>query len=184
MVLSHSGWQRLFAGDPAIVGRPIQIRGVTVEVVGVAAKSFVGLNIVPPDFWAPLTLSSLVEDGPSLFGPQQPQRLDVVGRLRPEVAVESAKAALTIWTRQITVETPAEGRDTTAILLPAATPVPLSFGGAVLPRRRAFGLVPLTAAANMPGRVARHGATEGHRHSASLGDAHADPQAISHRAMC
>ena len=78
------------------VGKLVQIRGVQVEVVGVTAGEFTGLDLLPYDFWAPVTLSSLVEDGPSLFGPEQPQRLVVTGRLRPGQTPASAKAALMV----------------------------------------------------------------------------------------
>ena len=81
VVLSHAAWMRLFGGDPAAVGQQLQIRGVYVEIVGIAPEGFVGLDLLPRDFWAPLTLLPALEEGPSLFGPEQPQRLDVVGRL-------------------------------------------------------------------------------------------------------
>jgi predicted permease len=178
VVLSHSGWERLFAGDPTIVGRQMKIQNLSVEVIGVAAKGFVGLDIVPQDFWAPLTLSGLVADGPNLFGPEQPQRLEVTGHLRPEHTKGSAEAALMIWARRITADRPADERVAAPILLSAATPIPFSFevGLAFAPVAFAFGLVLLTAAANIAGlmlsrAVARQkeisirlslGATRGH----------------------
>src|SRR5258706_418238 len=40
VVLSHSAWQGLFAGDPAVLGREIRINGLPRAVIGV----------LPPDF--------------------------------------------------------------------------------------------------------------------------------------
>ena len=153
VVLSQSGWQRLFAGDPAVVGRHLKIGDLSMEVVGVTAERFVGLDIVPPDFWAPLTLSALVADGPDLFGAAQPEQLEVTGRLRPAHTRASAEAALMIWAREMTADRPADERAAAPILLPAATPIPFSFevGLAFAPIAVAFGLVLLTAAANIAG---------------------------------
>jgi hypothetical protein len=38
----------------------------------VAREGFNGLSEVPLDFWAPLTMSPQLEEGPSLFGVAQP----------------------------------------------------------------------------------------------------------------
>src|SRR5262245_8926748 len=43
VVLSHALWQRRFASDPTIIGRPIQLEGESRQVVGV----------MPPDFRFP-----------------------------------------------------------------------------------------------------------------------------------
>ena len=40
MILSHGLWQRRFAGDPALVGRTVQIDGTQYEVIGIAPKNF------------------------------------------------------------------------------------------------------------------------------------------------
>jgi predicted permease len=39
-ILSHSLWQRRFASDPAIVGKPIQINQRAIEVIGVMGEGF------------------------------------------------------------------------------------------------------------------------------------------------
>ena len=48
MVLSHRGWDRLFARDPAILGRRLLVNGVTFEIVGVMPEGFRGLAVVHP----------------------------------------------------------------------------------------------------------------------------------------
>ncbi len=153
VVLSHAAWMRLFGGDPAAVGRQLQIRGVSVEIVGIAPEGFVGLDLMPRDFWAPLTLLPLLEAGPSLFGPEQPQRLDVVGRLGASQTEASARAAVLLWAQRTTANNPPETQAVVAILDPAATPIALSFAVllAFMPLLVAFGLVLLTAAANLAG---------------------------------
>ncbi|HKE84982.1 MAG TPA: ABC transporter permease [Vicinamibacterales bacterium] len=153
VVLSHAAWMRHFGGDPAAVGRQLQIRGVYVEVVGVAPEGFVGLDLLPRDFWAPLTLLPALEEGPSLFGPEQPQRLELVGRLSAVQTEASARAAILTWAQRTTASNPRETQAAVPILQHAATPIALSFNVllAFTPLMVAFGLVLLTAAANLAG---------------------------------
>jgi predicted permease len=44
-VLSYNGWQSLFGGDPAVLRRPISIRGVALQIVGVAPPGFTGAEL-------------------------------------------------------------------------------------------------------------------------------------------
>jgi MacB-like periplasmic core domain len=53
IVLSHRGWNKLFAGNPTVIGRSLLVNGVPYEIVGVMPKDFRGLGILPPDYWAP-----------------------------------------------------------------------------------------------------------------------------------
>jgi hypothetical protein len=140
-----------FGGDPAAVGQQLQIRGVYVEIVGIAPEGFVGLDLFPRDFWAPLTLLPALEEGPSLYGPEQPQRLYVVGRLGATQTEGSARAAVLVWAQRTTASNPPETQAVVAHLEPAATPIALSFNVllAFTPLIVAFGLVLLTAAANL-----------------------------------
>jgi putative ABC transport system permease protein len=151
VVLSHAAWMRLLGGDPAAVGQQLQIRGTYVEIVGIAREGFVGLDLLPLDFWAPLTLQPAFEEGSSLFGPEQPQRLDVVGRLGATETEGSARAAVLAWAQRTTASNPPETQAAVALLEPAATPIALSFNVllAFMPLMVAFGLVLLTAAANL-----------------------------------
>jgi len=55
VVLSFGLWQRLFAGDPNIVGRQIKLNGSVFSVIGVMSRSV--RFPVGGELWAPLTLS-------------------------------------------------------------------------------------------------------------------------------
>ena len=153
VVLSHAAWMRFFGGDPAALGQQLQIRGVYLEIVGIAPEGFVGLDLLPRDFWAPLTLLPMFDEGPSLFEPEQPQRLQVVGRLAVAQTQASARAALLAWAQRTTAGNPPETQAVIPILEPAATPIALSFSVllAFTPLMVAFGLVLVTAAANLAG---------------------------------
>ena len=65
MVLSHRGWERLFARDPAVLGRQLLVNGVPFEIVGVMPEGFRGLTITPDDYWAPLSMLDSGSSDPS-----------------------------------------------------------------------------------------------------------------------
>jgi predicted permease len=95
IVLSHRGWNTLFAGDPTVIGRIVRINGRPFEIVGVMPEEFRGLGILPPDFWGPLALVAQFRDADA--GKEGDIAVDVVGRLKPGTAAEAASAALTVW---------------------------------------------------------------------------------------
>lgn len=88
VVLTHAGWQGLFAGDPAIVGRDVVLNGRTVTVVGVT----------PPGFFFPARdVQVLMPLGmpEAVFAERRRAHfLGVVARLRDGVTLEQARADL------------------------------------------------------------------------------------------
>ena len=95
IVLTHAGWTRSFAGDPQVVGRTVVINGRPFAIVGVAQQGFRGLSIGTPDYFAPL--SQVAHFRPASAGREHDVPVEVVGRLKPGVSVETAVAALTAW---------------------------------------------------------------------------------------
>lgn len=65
VVLSHELWMRWFAGDPAVVGRAITLRGEPSLVVGVMPAGF--HSTTPADIWTPLRPSTQGEGGGSNY---------------------------------------------------------------------------------------------------------------------
>jgi putative ABC transport system permease protein len=88
MVLSHGFWQRRLGGDPAIVGKKLNMDGIQLEVVGVMPSSFEGLwQGEKPAFWTPLP--------PQVFeGSRGQTYADVVARLAPGASVQQAQAEM------------------------------------------------------------------------------------------
>ena len=85
VVLSYEFWQRRFGSDAGLVSKQITLDGRTCRVIG----------ILPPGFWfksRSLSVWSLLPD----FAPadQAPRLVDAVGRLRPGVTLETARAEL------------------------------------------------------------------------------------------
>ncbi|HLX06958.1 MAG TPA: ADOP family duplicated permease [Thermoanaerobaculia bacterium] len=83
-LVSYELWQRRFGADPGIVGRSLRLDGMLPQrIVGVLPPGFA----VPPGtgVWLPL----------SPYGPgREHHRLEVLARLRPEVAARQAAAEL------------------------------------------------------------------------------------------
>ena len=97
-VLSHRYWQRRFAGDPAVIGRPVTVAGLPFTIVGVAPAEFFGVEVgQSPDLYLPVmmqpgvlpTFGSLLET-PDVFSTW----LRLIGRLKPGVSLEQAPARL------------------------------------------------------------------------------------------
>jgi putative ABC transport system permease protein len=96
IVLSHRGWHKLFAGDPAAIGRHVRINGLPYEIVGVMPEDFRGLGILAPDYWAPLALAGQFRGADK--GKEDEIAIEVVGRLKPGMSAQAATAGLAVWT--------------------------------------------------------------------------------------
>ncbi len=88
-VLSVGLWKRRFGSDPAVLGRPLVLDGTPFTVVGVMPPNF-EFPAAEVDVWIPL--SNVGED--AVPHRREVRWLDVVGRLAPGTAVESARAGI------------------------------------------------------------------------------------------
>jgi len=60
-VISYGCWQRRFGRDPNVVGRKLIVNGMPLQVVGVAAPGFFGVQVgAAPEFWLPAAMQSAV----------------------------------------------------------------------------------------------------------------------------
>jgi predicted permease len=95
-VISHALWQRRFRGRPDAIGTPLRIGAVTVTIVGVAPRGFIGeTNGQVPDMWLPLRLQPQVIPGSNWLRDQPPDKrmwLHVFGRLRSGATAAQAEA--------------------------------------------------------------------------------------------
>ena len=93
-VLSHGLWSRLFAGDPAAVGRRIVLDGKSFTVIGVAPPGFTGPELGRVDVWTPHSsgTSQPRSDWPTTWNARW---LHVIARLKAGVSAEAAGADAT-----------------------------------------------------------------------------------------
>lgn len=94
-VVSWSYWKSGFNLNPAILGKQIVVNEMPVTVVGVTPRSFSGLQLESShDIWLPLAFESTVHhpSNMSSWGGW----LSLVGRLRPGVSMEQARAEMAV----------------------------------------------------------------------------------------
>jgi predicted permease len=148
MVLSHKGWDRHFNRDPNVLGRTVLVNGVPFEIVGVTAAGFRGLEVGGPDVWAPL--SQRGQFRPADRGRESAVGVEVVGRLRPGVSKDNARAQLAAWDSNESADT-VDRRSTTLDLVPrrGTVPQPLEAIAVFAPLFVAFGLILMIGCANV-----------------------------------
>lgn len=86
-LLSYGLWQSRFGADPTVIGRTISLDGRSTTVVGIVPRDFELPNLARPDLLVPQALDEAPQQGPGTV-------LRAFARLRPDVTVEGAKAAL------------------------------------------------------------------------------------------
>jgi putative ABC transport system permease protein len=116
-VLSHGLWLRRFGGDPAIVGRTVRLSDRTYKVVGVLPEGFQPIlrsdRSVVPEIYMPLGYDLKLP-----MACRGCQHLQLIGRLKPGVTAEQAKAELNTILRDIMREHPQDydQRDVIALM--------------------------------------------------------------------
>lgn len=148
MVLSHRGWDRLFARDPAILGRHLLMNGLRFEIVGVMPDGFRGLAVSPDDYWAPLSMLGHVR--PIHQGHDATVDVDIIGRLKPGMSPQTARAGLAIWDTSQTSGTIERGASNITLVPRRGTVEPsLETVLVFAPLFLAFGLILLIGCANV-----------------------------------
>jgi predicted permease len=106
-VISYGFWSRQFGRSPAAVGKAIAINGVPCTVVGVAPPQFFGVSPGHAvDVWVPLVQNSMLPWGTqradlnSSFDSPTHWWVDMMGRLKPGVTAEQARAQLEMLFQQ------------------------------------------------------------------------------------
>jgi putative ABC transport system permease protein len=98
VVLSYSLWARRFGSDEKFIGQTILLNGAPYNVVGIAPPGFKGIvSLGRPDLlWIPITMRDYVLTGQlkALEYNRRFRWLSIVGRLKPQVDIAQARAAM------------------------------------------------------------------------------------------
>ena len=97
-ILSDALWRRRFGGSPAVVGSKIAVNGVPLIVVGVAPAGFDGLT-GRAQLWIPATMAPRLTYPDYLVTNQN--FISVVGRLRDDTSLETARQELALLGAEI-----------------------------------------------------------------------------------
>jgi predicted permease len=98
LLLGHDVWRTRFAGDPAVVGRRVQLDEGFAEVVGVMPEGFE--FPVSHDLWVPLKLTAA--DGL----PRSGAGVSVFGRLAPGASTAEAQAEVEVIGKRLARDIP------------------------------------------------------------------------------
>lgn len=107
VMLSDGAWRNRFGGDPKIVGRKLTLEDRAFTVIGVAPAGLLPLEKEPIEYWT----TTAVNGDAGAPGTANASRgytayLGVIGRMKPGVRIEQARAELETLTRAMREEHP------------------------------------------------------------------------------
>src|SRR5688500_477835 len=84
VVLSEALWHRLFAADPAAIGKTLQLNGRSYDIIGIMPPSFRDFFGRTAELWVPLAFTPQQLSG----GGRTNEWLSLTTRLKPGVSIE------------------------------------------------------------------------------------------------
>ena len=157
-ILSYGLWQRRFAGDPAVVGRTVQLNSRSVTVVGVMPpdmRLFLGrgsLAAKPAELWMPFAFTAAQRAPRGRY-------MSAIARLKPGVSLSEAQAQMDTIASGLTREFPEFNTGWGALLVPMHRELSGDLRPALLVLTGAVGFVLLIACANVANLLLARGAT-------------------------
>jgi len=122
VVLSYALWTRQFGSNPNAIGQTIALNAIPYTVVGVAPAGFKGIvSLGRPDvLWIPITMRDYVLTGQlkALENNRRFRWTSIVGRLKPQVTVAEAQAAMKTIAAGLEKEYPRDNKGRTVELYP------------------------------------------------------------------
>ena len=100
VLISNGLWKRSFGADPAIVGKRVNINGISCEIVGVMPIGFQYPNHA--DLWAPF----VIRPDDLAPGRRANHNLQVLARIKPELSLEQAQADMDLLTQAVINQNP------------------------------------------------------------------------------
>jgi macrolide transport system ATP-binding/permease protein len=110
VVISHGLWQRRFSSDPDLVGRAVVLNGHRLTVVGIAPPQYTGgVRGLASEVWVPIMMGPQLEPryGDGLLT-RRSRYLVSIGRLKPDVSLEQARARFEVLSRDLQAAHPDE----------------------------------------------------------------------------
>ena len=106
LVLTYASWQNRFGGDPDIIGKQLRIGSGSATVVGVLPRNFDYLESAKMEVYAPTMFSSSEKQI------RNTAWIHVVGRLKPGVSLDAARADASRIAAELSREYPATNANT------------------------------------------------------------------------
>jgi predicted permease len=106
IVLGYSYWETRFGSDPSVVGKTVRIDGYPLTIVGVAQKGFRGaLSDIDVQAYLPVNMTSIEGFG-GLLTDRTARALFALGRLRPGVSLQQARASMNLIATRLSQQYP------------------------------------------------------------------------------
>jgi macrolide transport system ATP-binding/permease protein len=112
VMLTYGNWKKRFGGRREVIGQQVTLSGDAYTIVGVLPRSFSFGPRGGAEFWAPLLDKTGCEQRRSCHN------LDGIGRLRPGVSLEAARADMQKIAAQLALQYPGSDQDQGASVLP------------------------------------------------------------------
>ena len=106
VALSYEFWQRHFAGDPNVLGRPIFVDTFSGTVIAVLNPGFDLFGSGPPEIFVIEGMGNATDSGVN-----DSRWLTAVGKLRPGVSVEQAQSAMNVTAQHLARAFPENYKD-------------------------------------------------------------------------
>jgi len=142
VMMSYGLWQRRFGGDPAIVGKPINLNGESFTVVGVMPREF-QFPTRNYQLWVPIAFDS------KEAGNRGSHYLEVIARIKSGTTLPQAQAEMTTIATRLEQQYPATNTSIGAVLTPLHEHVVGNIKPALLVLLGAVAFVLLIACANV-----------------------------------
>ncbi|MFC1627545.1 ADOP family duplicated permease [Gemmatimonadota bacterium] len=115
VVVSHDFWQDHLSGRSDILGHSFPLDGIPYTVIGVAPVEFRGarVNSHSVDMWVPLFQYPDAGGDESVFRNRDNVTVQVLGRLRPDVTISKARAAVKTVFARLAAEYPETNQNRT-----------------------------------------------------------------------
>lgn len=97
VVLSYGVWQRYFASNPNVIGKDVLLNGQGFTIIGVSPRGFQGTAVLGgPDMWLTTAVHDQVLTGvvKDMYDERRFLGFFAVGRLKPGVTIDQARAEL------------------------------------------------------------------------------------------
>jgi len=120
VVISHTFWQQRFAGDPGVVGKPLNVNGRPFTIVGVAPEPFTSAQwSMAPNAFVPASMFGTVRTGgEDLLRERGAPMFKLMARLKPGITLGQARAAVDVVARQLAKDFPQAHKGTSVWVAP------------------------------------------------------------------
>ena len=144
VILSYGLWQRVYGGEPRILGETIRLDDEPYNVIGVLRSDFHSVHIfgVQPDLWVPLALAGRENE-------RQQRGLAVYGRLADGTSSSEAQAAMSTVAERLGREFPETNEGWDARVVPIQEEATGSVQETLYVLLAAVGFILLMACANV-----------------------------------